>query len=36
MADAPQIPNEGETRARFGDFVWTAENDAQPEDVIHG
>ena len=26
MAEAPQIPDEAETRARWGDFAWTAEN----------
>lgn len=34
MADAPQIPNEAETRARWGDFAWTAENAAQADKVI--
>lgn len=34
MADAPQIPDEAETRARWGDFAWTAENAAQAETVI--
>ncbi len=26
MADAPQIPDEAETRARWGAFAWTSEN----------
>ena len=26
MADAPAIPNEQETRAKWGDFAWTPEN----------
>ena len=26
MADAPQIPDETEVRARWGAFAWTAEN----------
>lgn len=26
MADAIQLPDEAETRARWGDFAWTAEN----------
>ena len=26
MADAPQIPDEAEVRARWGAFAWTAEN----------
>jgi NADH-quinone oxidoreductase subunit E len=34
MADAPQIPDEAETRARWGGFAWTAENAAMAKDVI--
>jgi len=34
MADAPHIPDEAETRARWGDFAWTAENAKQAEKVI--
>ena len=34
MADAPQIPDEAEVRARWGGFVWTAENAAQAKTVI--
>lgn len=34
MADAPQIPDEAETRARWGGFAWTAENAAQADTVI--
>jgi NADH-quinone oxidoreductase subunit E len=34
MADAPQIPDEAETRARWGGFAWTAENAATAKDVI--
>ena len=34
MADAPQIPDEAEVRARWGGFAWTAENAAQAEKVI--
>ncbi|MFY9350427.1 complex I 24 kDa subunit family protein [Sphingobium sp.] len=34
MADAPHIPDEAETRARWGAFAWTAENAAQAEKVI--
>jgi len=34
MADAPQIPDEAEVRARWGAFAWTAENAAQAEKVI--
>ena len=26
MSDAPQIPDEAETRARWGNFAWTPEN----------
>ena len=26
MADAPHIPDEAETRAKWGDFAWTPEN----------
>ena len=34
MADAPQIPDETEVRARWGSFAWTPENAAQAEKVI--
>ncbi len=34
MADAPQIPDEAETRARWGSFAWTAENAEQAKKVI--
>jgi NADH-quinone oxidoreductase subunit E len=34
MADAPQIPDEAEARARWGSFVWTDENAAQATKVI--
>ena len=34
MAEAPQIPDEAETRARWGDFAWTAENAAKAQEVI--
>lgn len=34
MADAPQIPDEAEVRARWGDFAWTEENAAQAKKVI--
>jgi NADH-quinone oxidoreductase subunit E len=34
MADAPQIPDEAEVRARWGGFAWTAENAAQAKTVI--
>ena len=34
MADAPHIPEEAETRARWGAFAWTAENAEQAKKVI--
>jgi len=34
MADAPQIPDEAETRARWGGFAWTAENADKAKQVI--
>ena len=34
MAEAPQIPDETETRARWGNFAWTAANAATARDVI--
>ena len=34
MADAPHIPDEAETRARWGAFEWTAENAEQAKKVI--
>ena len=34
MADAPQIPDEAETRARWGAFAWTAENAEKAKAVI--
>ncbi|HEX7872131.1 MAG TPA: NAD(P)H-dependent oxidoreductase subunit E [Sphingobium sp.] len=34
MADAPQIPDEAEVRARWGSFAWTAENAEQAKTVI--
>ena len=34
MADAPQIPDEAEVRARWGAFAWTAENAKQAAKVI--
>ncbi|MCF8708325.1 complex I 24 kDa subunit family protein [Rhizorhapis sp. SPR117] len=34
MADAPQIPDEAEVRARWGDFAWTAENDEKVTEII--
>jgi NADH-quinone oxidoreductase subunit E len=34
MAEAPQIPDEAETRARWGDFAWTAENAVKAKEVL--
>jgi NADH-quinone oxidoreductase subunit E len=34
MADAPQIPDEAEVRARWGDFAWTDANAAKAKEVI--
>ena len=34
MADAPNIPDEAEVRARWGGFAWTADNAAQAAKVI--
>ncbi|MCW2391225.1 NADH-quinone oxidoreductase subunit E [Sphingobium sp. B1D7B] len=34
MADAPQIPDEAEVRARWGGFAWTPENAEQAKKVI--
>lgn len=34
MADAPQIPDEAEVRARWGDFAWTTENAEKVKDII--
>jgi NADH-quinone oxidoreductase subunit E len=33
MADAPQIPDEAETRARWGNFAWTPENAEKAREV---
>ena len=34
MADALQLPDEAETRARWGNFAWTAENAEQVQAII--
>ena len=34
MADAAHIPDEAETRARWGDFAWTAENAKQVQKIM--
>jgi NADH-quinone oxidoreductase subunit E len=34
MADTPHIPDEAETRARWGAFAWTPENAAKAAEII--
>ncbi|MBO9712089.1 NAD(P)H-dependent oxidoreductase subunit E [Sphingomonas sp.] len=34
MADAPQIPDEAEVRARWGSFAWTPENADKAREVV--
>ncbi|MBY8828271.1 complex I 24 kDa subunit family protein [Hephaestia mangrovi] len=34
MAEAPQIPDEAETRARWGGFAWTTENAVKAKEII--
>jgi NADH-quinone oxidoreductase subunit E len=34
MADAPNIPDEAETRARWGSFAWTDENQAKRNQIV--
>ena len=34
MAEAPKIPDEAETRARWGAFAWTAENQAKANEIL--
>jgi NADH-quinone oxidoreductase subunit E len=34
MADAPHIPDEADTRARWGSFAWTDENQRQANEII--
>jgi NADH-quinone oxidoreductase subunit E len=34
VADAVQIPDEAETRARWGAFAWAAENEAAAEEIV--
>ena len=34
MSDAAHIPDEAETRARWGDFAWTAENAEQVKKIM--
>ena len=34
MADTPQIPDEAETRARWGAFAWSAENAEKAREIL--
>ena len=34
MADAPQIPDEAETRARWENFAWSEENQAKAAEIL--
>ncbi|RZF64892.1 NAD(P)H-dependent oxidoreductase subunit E [Sphingomonas populi] len=34
MADAPKIPDEAETRARWGAFAWTPENQVKADEIL--
>ena len=34
MADAPQLPDEAEVRARWGDFQWTPENAEKAREIV--
>jgi len=34
MADTPQIPDEAETRARWGNFAWTPENAERAKTIL--
>jgi NADH-quinone oxidoreductase subunit E len=34
MADAPQLPDEAETRARWGNFAWTPENADKAREIV--
>ena len=34
MADTPHIPDEAETRARWGEFAWTAENAEKAKAIL--
>ena len=34
MADAPQLPDEAETRARWGNFAWTPENAEKAREIV--
>ncbi|MCP4642744.1 MAG: NAD(P)H-dependent oxidoreductase subunit E, partial [bacterium] len=34
MADAPKIPDEAETRARWGAFAWNEENQKKANEIL--
>jgi NADH-quinone oxidoreductase subunit E len=34
MADAPQLPDDAETRARWGNFVWTEQNAEKAREIM--
>ncbi|RTL22073.1 MAG: NAD(P)H-dependent oxidoreductase subunit E, partial [Sphingomonadaceae bacterium] len=34
MAEAAQIPDEAETRARWGGFAWTEENQKKANEIL--
>jgi NADH-quinone oxidoreductase subunit E len=34
MADAPQLPDEAESRARWGAFAWTEANEAKAKEIL--
>ena len=34
MAEAPKIPDEAETRARWGSFAWTKENQKKANEIL--
>ena len=34
MADAPNIPDEAEVRARWGNFAWTDENQKKANEIL--
>lgn len=34
MSDGPELPDEAETRARWGDFAWTPENAKKAKEIL--
>ena len=34
MAEAPNIPDEAEVRARWGNFAWTDENQRKANEIL--